>query len=127
MSLSLLRRAGNGNKWRDRFHQQLEDLKKLPPGSDSWSPHCPLSDVLTAAREIGEDVGRRGLFVSIVAATSDGGIQLKWQDPHRELSLLIYPNRSVEYLFFHRETNKRESGELLNVTQAGDLVSSFLK
>jgi hypothetical protein len=33
----------------------------------------------------------------------------------------------VEYLFFHRETNKRESGELLNVTQAGDLVSSFLK
>src|SRR5713101_1484293 len=79
MSLSLLRRGGNGNKWRERFHQQLEDLKKLPPGSDSWSPHCPLSDVLTAAREIGEDVGRRGLFVSIVAATSDGGIQLKWK------------------------------------------------
>src|SRR5712692_4135554 len=98
MSGSFLGRGKSGDRWSAHFQDELEKLARLPPGSDTWSPHRPKPDVLDTARQIGEDAGRCGRFVSIVSATSEGGIQLKWQDPVKELSLLVYPDQTVEYL-----------------------------
>lgn len=113
--------------WRERLQQQLQKLEQLPPGSDSWSPHRPKAEILTAARQISEDVGRCGQFVSIIAATSEGGIQLKWQDLEKELSLLIYPDQTVEYLIVRRDREESQSGQIQDVHRAADFVSDHLK
>lgn len=127
MSLSFQRGSRADAEWRERLQQKLQKLEQLPPGSDSWSPHRPKMEILAAARQISEDAGRCGRFVSIIAATSEGGIQLKWQDLQKELSLLIYPDQTVEYLFVRRDREERQSGQLPDVHRAGDFVSDRLK
>jgi hypothetical protein len=127
MAASFLRPERGDEDWSVRFREQLNKLAQLPTGTDGWRPHQPSPDVLATAQKIGEDAGHRGLFVSVVTATSEGGVQLKWQDRHREFSFLVYRDRTVEYLFVYRERNIRRSGELRNARQAGQLLAEFLK
>src|SRR5437764_872630 len=99
MSQPSYRRESSDEVRLAHFREQLVRLAKLERGSDNWSPHRPSATALKTAQRIGEDTGRDHLFVSVVAATSEGGIQLKWQGAHRQFSLVLYPDQTMEYLF----------------------------
>jgi hypothetical protein len=46
----------------------------------------------------------------LIAATSEGGVQLKWITGGGELSLFVYPGQSIEYLFVRPSQSKAKSG-----------------
>ena len=122
--ISFLRRGGDSGDWRSHFEKQLKRLEDLPAGQDSWSPHRPSRELLEAATRIADDASRHGAYVALVTATSEGGIQLKWQNAINEFSILLYPNQTVEYFYQTADRTRRESGDLNNIQEAGEFVSS---
>jgi|SRR5580658_3482161 hypothetical protein len=109
----VLRRAGES--WREYFDHQIERFQSFQEGSDSWGPHRPVPYVIDAAKEIAErsaKVMNGGVFSLIMASTSDGGIQLKWSRPERELSFVVSPDHTIDYLFITQDRTWREDGSV---------------
>jgi hypothetical protein len=104
--------------WRGRFEHELRRLATLPEGSDSWTAHKPSDSVIWRAKNVADrfwrEVARDHISEQIVAATSEGGLQIKWSRPGRELSVFVYPdpNQSVEFLFVRRDQPMKKSGDL---------------
>src|SRR5271166_3337613 len=91
-----------GRPWRETLDDKFADLKKLPAGSDSWTAHRPAHHVVETARLAAEKFvasAPRPLPDPFVAASSEGGLQLKWVIKGGEYSLFIYPDESIEFLF----------------------------
>jgi hypothetical protein len=108
-----LRRAGDDGRWRAFITERLASLQiNLPSGSDSWTAHGPANDVVKVATEAAEK------FVTsvpsllpnpFIAATSEGGVQVKWVTIRCEFSLFVYPDQSIEY--FWRNGRDSRSGD----------------
>jgi hypothetical protein len=113
--------------WRGYFNEHLEKLKDLPPGADSWSPHRPPADVLETAYRIAQMITRQEMPLPIIAAGSDGSVQVKWRNAKRELSFFIEPDRdhTVEYLLIEPD-NIRE-GELPDLSKVPEFVDWLFK
>jgi hypothetical protein len=101
------------NSWREYFNRQVERFQTFDEGSDSWSPHRPKPYVVEAAKEVAErsvKVMTGSVPQLIMAATSDGAIQLKWSKPERELSFVVSPDYTIDYLFITRDRASRVGG-----------------
>lgn len=110
-------------KWRDQFGQELAKLDALSSESGNFGPNRPQADIIGIAARVPEDVKRGSLPFDkvIVMGTSEGGVQIKWQDWHREFSVFIYPDRTLEYLLKDAE-GKFTSGPLRSVYQVNEVM-----
>ena len=104
-------------RWRDQFNQELAKLDTL--SSDNRIG----ADVIGIAARIPKDVRKGSLLFDtvIVMSTSESGVQIKWQDWHREFSVFIYPDRTLEYLFKDAD-GKYTSGPLRSVYQINEVI-----
>lgn len=116
------RDRGGDDGWRRNLEQKLESLKALPSGSDSWTPHRPSDEMIALARTVIAKIGR-DLPSPIVAAASNGTIQLKWRKTDLEISFFIYPDNTLEYLY-RSNYSGRKSGDL-NLSAVNDLLAEF--
>jgi hypothetical protein len=118
----LLSDRGNAG-WREYFLSELDKLELLREGSDSFSPRRPNSEVLNFARQIADSLKYDDLLLPLVAAGSDGSVQIKWQKDSRELSFFI----SSDGAEFARVSSDGEIEEgPLNLAHAADLVAWML-
>lgn len=115
-------RNGNAGTWRDYFLSELSKLEQVPQGTDSLSPHRPRSEVLNVARQIADSLVRDDLLLPLVAAGSDGSLQIKWQKDSRKLSFFISFD-GVEFVCISLEI---EEGPLGQPAQANELVAWML-
>jgi len=100
------RRSADDWGWREFVDNQLANLQRLPDNSDGWTAHRPANYVVQTARQAAEQLitsSGEDLPNPFIAATSEGGLQLKWSTKDRELSLFIYPDQSIEFLFVHSQ------------------------
>ena len=116
------RTVKNRDVWRSSFEQQLKKLQELPDGSDSWTPHKPSAGVINTAEKIATNITVENVPIPIVAATSEGGIQVKITRSEREFSYFVYPDQSVEFLFANGDPSGRRSGELKDFRKINALV-----
>jgi hypothetical protein len=126
-----LRREGGDERWRIFIEEKLAHLQAtLPAGSDSWTAHRPANDVVKTAKEVAERFVtsvHNPLPNPSIAATSEGGIQLKWSTDGREFSLFVYPDRSIEYLYVGADPSKSKSGGVKTVHQVAALADLLLE
>lgn len=109
--------------WRSSLEQQLKKLQKLPDGSDSWGPHRPPASVISTAEKVAGNITVENVPLPIVAATSEGGIQVKISRSEREFSFFVYPDQSVEFLFVpNGDSSERRSGELKDFREINALI-----
>jgi predicted ATPase len=97
----VLRRGGDS--WREYFDQQVERFQAFDEGSNR-----PPTYVVDRAKEVAErsvKVMAGAVPQLIVAATSEGGIQLKWSRSERELSFVVSSDYTMDYLFHHAGQN----------------------
>jgi hypothetical protein len=106
------------------FLSELDKLEQLPEGTDSFTPHRPRSEVLKFARQIADSLKREDLLLPLVAAGSDGSLQIKWQKNARELSFFISSN-GVEFVRIS-SSGEIEEGPLREPAQANELVAWML-
>lgn len=106
--------------WRQSLDEELVKLAKLPEGSDSWTAHRPSPAVIKQAKDVADrflsHVADTQVSHQIIAATSEGGLQIKWCKPQRELSFFVYPSpeEHIEFLFIRRDEHRaKKSGELV--------------
>ena len=117
------RTVKNREAWRSSLEQQLKTLQKLPDGSDNWSPHRPPASVISTAEKVASNITAENVPLPIVAATSEGGIQVKISKSEREFSYFVYPDQSVEFLFVpNGDPSGRRSGELKDFREINTLV-----
>ncbi len=113
------------------IEEKLASLQaNLPSGSDSWTAHRPANDVVKTAKEVAERFVtsvRNPLPNPLIAATSEGGIQLKWSSGGREFSLFVYPDQSIEYLFVGADPSKVKSGGVKTLHQVAALADFLLE
>ena len=124
MSTSSIPLSDRGaSSWREYFLSELDKLELLPDGTDSFSPHRPSSEVLNFARQIASSLECDDLLLPVLAAGSDGSLQIKWQKDSRELSFFISSD-GVEFV------RVAPGGEIeegpLRLAQANDLVAWML-
>jgi hypothetical protein len=126
MSVAFRRRRGSEG-WRPGFSQELAKLDRLSGDSGTWGPKRPEPTVVGIASRIPEDVkpGKLPFSAVMITATSEGGIQIKWQDPRREFSIFIYPDSSLEYLFKDAQGHY-QSGSLGDTHQVNECVDLVL-
>jgi hypothetical protein len=115
------REAGS---WRESFLSELDKLEQLPEGTDSFTPHRPRSEVLKFARQIADSLKRDDMLLPLVAAGSDGSLQIKWQKDSCELSFFI----SADGAEFVRvsSSGEIEEGQLREPAQANEFVTWML-
>lgn len=77
--------------------------------------------MVTLARQIVSRLDR-DLPQPILAAGTDGTIQIKWQKSEMETSIFIYPDCSLEYLW--KKNGRHGSGDL-SVNQVANLFVDF--
>jgi hypothetical protein len=111
------------------IEEKLAKLQSLPEGSDSWTAHRPANYVVKTAQQAAAQLiasAHRELPNPQVAATSEGGLQLKWSFADRELSLFVYPDQSIEFLFVQKDDGHTESGSvrISEVVRLGALLSA---
>lgn len=117
-------RSCDARNWRQYFPTELDKLGRLPEGTDSFSPHRPHSEVLNVARQIADSLERDDLLLPLVAAGSDGSLQIKWQKDSRELSFFISSD-GVEFVRVSA-VGEIEEGPLGEPAQANELVARML-
>ncbi len=78
--------------------------------------------MIALARTVIAKIGR-DLPSPIVAAASNGTIQLKWRKTDLEISFFIYPDNTLEYLY-RSNYSGRKSGDL-NLSAVNDLLAEF--
>lgn len=107
--------------------KELAKLDQLPTDHGNWGPRRPSPSVIGVASRVLDDVKRGKLpFSSVmIAATSEGGIQVKWQDQRREFSLFIYPDSALEY-FFKDVEGHSNSGSLSGMHQVNEYADRLL-
>jgi hypothetical protein len=112
---------GDRPSWRVDFERALAVLKELPVGADSWTAHQPSSAMIAIALEIAANI-TKDLPHPLVAAGTDGTIQIKWQKSDLETSIFIYPDCTLEYLLRNFQGNR--AGDL-SISQVNDLLAEF--
>jgi len=119
-------KSGAG-RWRGYFNEHLERLKDLPPGKDSWGPHRPDAAVLETAHQIAQMIRRQDMPLPIIAAGSDGSVQVKWRNATRELSFFIEPDEhhTVEFLLI--DPDHTRDGELSDLNEVPGFVDWLFK
>ena|SRR5271168_815140 len=118
--LSYRSEGEGGERWKERFNQQLQRLRHAPVDQGNWGPKKPDSRVLAAAESIPAQIRNSNLPLPIVVATSGGGIQVKWDQPGVEFSVFIYADNSLEYLL--RDAAGTQSGKLTRIDEINDFV-----
>jgi glycosyltransferase involved in cell wall biosynthesis len=106
--------------------EKLAELQSLPEGSDSWTAHRPANYVVKTAQQAAEQLigsARRELPNPQVAATAEGGLQLKWSFSDRELSLFVYPDQSIEFLFVEQGDNHLPQSGSVEIGEIGQLTA----
>jgi hypothetical protein len=109
-------------RWQRELESALSKLRELPEGSDSWGPHCPSEQMIEAARIIIGNI-TKDLPCPIVAAGSDGTIQMKWRKSDFEISFFVYPDGTLEYLSRSNYSGRR-SGDL-SLSAVNELLAEF--
>jgi hypothetical protein len=120
--LAFFKKKEGAEGWRGNFSRSLSQLNKFG-GSGNFGPNQPTQEVIEIAARIPEDV-KKGIlpFDSVlVMATSEGGVQIKWQDLHREFSIFIYPDRTLEYLLRDAE-GESTSGPLRSIDEVNEVI-----
>ncbi len=85
--------------WRLHFSREIEKLHALPAGTDSYRAHEPKEGVFEKACVIVDAISRRDMPLPLVAAGSDGSIEVTWRrNKARELSCFIEPDVAVALL-----------------------------
>ena len=115
-----------GRPWLEILDDKFADLQKLPDGVDSWTAHRPAHHVVETARLAAEKfvaIAPKPLPNPFVAASSEGGLQLKWVVEGEEYSLFIYPDQSIEFLFI-RDHQEPVSGavEVKDISELSKLL-----
>jgi hypothetical protein len=100
---------GTTHSWRIESLTTLMKLKGLPEETDSFSPHQPSPEMFERARAVLNKINR-DLPQPMIAAASDGTIQIKWQKPGLETSFFVYSDGTLEFLTLRHQ--KREAGDL---------------
>jgi hypothetical protein len=108
--------------WRAHLFEALSELNQLPSGQDSWEPHRPLHDTFQKAHALAETIQRHDLPLPLVAAGSDGSIQIKWRRERRELSFFINPDAPTQYLFV-KNSDPFVEGEVSQLSQINKFVN----
>ena len=117
-------RNSNAGSWREHLLSELDKLEQLPAGTDNFSPHRPRSEVLNFARQIADSLKREDLLLPLLAAGSDGSLQIKWQKDSRELSFFISP-AGAEFVRVS-SSGEIEEGPLREPAQANELIAWML-
>jgi hypothetical protein len=108
--------GGGGETWRRKFREQVSNLKDLPTDLGNFGPHKPEPSVRDRVMLIANNIKREDLPSPIVAATSGGGVQVKWISGKGELSFFVYSDESAEYLVKTRGQTEPRSGEIHDFT-----------
>lgn len=108
--------GGGGETWRRKFREQVSNLKDVPSDLGSFGPNRPEPNVRGRLMLIIDNIRREDLPSPIVAATSGGGVQVKWTSAKGELSFFVYSDESAEYLVKTREQAEPSSGEIRDFT-----------
>lgn len=115
----------DGEGWRSSLGQKLENLRALPEGSDKWSAHRPTDRTLKTASFIVAHISREDMPVPLVAAGSDGTIQMKWhRTSDRELSFFVEADTAIEFLLVRN--GQVYDGEIQEMGQVNRYVNLFL-
>lgn len=115
----------NEEGWRRYFDHKLEGLWALPEGSDNWSAHKPSARTMKAAQVVAANISRDDMPVPLIAAGSDGTIQMKWRRAsERELSFFVEADAAIEYLLVRN--GKVYDGEIEELGQINRYVNLFL-
>jgi len=112
---------GTTESWRTEFLTALMQLKNLPEGADSFSPHQPSPEMFKLAVEVLNAINR-DLPPPVIGAASDGTIEITWQKPDLEKSVFVYPDGTLEFLI--RRNRTRESGDL-KLDDVNQLLADF--
>jgi len=120
--LTFLGRKSAAEGWRNNFSRSLSELNNFD-GNGNFGPNHPTPEVIEIAATIPEHIkeGRLPFDSVLVMATSEGGVQIKWQDLHREFSIFIYPDRTLEYLLRDAE-GESTSGPLHFIDQVNEVI-----
>ncbi len=110
-------------KWSGDLDRALARLRALPDGTDSWSAHRPSDDMIETVRAIFKKINKDVPF-PIIAAGTNGTIQIKWQKPDVETSFFIYPDGTLEYLRKSKRAGRSSAGNL-SLSQVNDLLADF--
>ena len=126
---SFLRRGGDGGGWRAHFQAELNKLRReFPEGQDSWMPHAPGTRVAAIANTYVDAVERDDLPLPLLAAGSDGSLQIRWRyrknSTTKELSIFVHPY-VVEFLQIDPGGEMRE-GALTSPEQISPLIDWLL-
>ena len=108
--------GGGGETWRNKFREQVSNLKDLPSDLGSFGPRKPEPSVRDRVMLIANNIKREDLPTPVVAATSGGGVQVKWTSGKGELSFFVYSDHSAEYLVRTGERAEPRSGEIRDFT-----------
>jgi hypothetical protein len=120
--------GGGGETWRRKFREQVSNLKDLPGDLGNFGPRNPDPSVRDCVMLIAKNISREDLPAPIVAATSGGGVQVKWTSRSGELSFFVYSDHRAEYLVKKRESAEPESGEIFDfTTQPNTLLGLIFK
>jgi hypothetical protein len=107
--------------WRAEFLHALMELTELPDDSDNWKPHRPSSEMIMLAHKLADSI-HKDVPLPMIAAGTDGTIQIKWQKPDLEASIFVYRDGTLEYLSL--SSQDRKSGDF-QLSEINDLLSDF--
>lgn len=120
-----LMRLPDSTSWRTRLNTELTKLQLLPENADNFSARRPSVDLVARAAAIVASISRDDMPMPVVAAGSDGSIQVKWRrGAHRELSFFFNPDKTAEFVLIKNEEVK--DGELKQPNQANEIANQLL-
>lgn len=103
---------------------RLEELARLGENWDSYGGLPPTEVALAAARDFIRDIVHEfapalGWKVDpfVVAPLSDGGVQIEWRTPRREIELEVGPRGEIGYLLIDRSSEAPQFEEKDDVTR----------
>jgi hypothetical protein len=103
--------------------QRLAELAALPPDWDSYGGDPPTTRAIVTARQLVAAIAERAndrpadAAPWFIAPVPDGGVQLEWRGPARELTVTVGPNGSLGYLIAAREAHGEAVHEAAEVDE----------
>jgi hypothetical protein len=120
-----LMQVPHSTSWRFRLNTELRKLQLLPDEADNFSARRPSPDLVMRAADLVGSISRDDMPMPVVAAGSDGSIQVKWRKgARRELSFFFNPDNTTEFVLIKNEQVR--DGELRQPNQANEIANQLL-
>jgi len=83
----------HSTSWRFRLDMELKKLQLLPDEADNFSARRPSPDLVMRAADIVGSISRDDMPIPVVAAGSDGSIQVKWRKGGASRTVIFLQSR----------------------------------